>query len=247
MTMDDRKSAVVTGGAGGLGRGVVAALAAKKLKVLAIGRDPAKLAALRETGAEVMAADAADEMTSGLVLQDRRPDLVVLCAGATPLLKPIHQHSWRSFSANWEVDAKSTFVWVRDALSLPLKPGSHVVVISSGAALQGSPLSGGYAPAKRAQMFVAEYAAQEVKRQGLGIRIHYLAPRLNASSEMGRAAIAAYAGRAGVQPEEFVKRFGPPLTPQILGQAVVDLWEKPEAWPEVGYQIGGAGILPLTG
>jgi hypothetical protein len=37
------------------------------------------------------------------------------------------------------------FHWIREALLLPLRPGSTVVAMSSGAAVAGSPLSGGYA------------------------------------------------------------------------------------------------------
>ena len=45
--------------------------------------------------------------------------------------------------------AKSAFVWLRDALLPPMKPASHIVIGSSMAAINGSPLSGSYAGAKR--------------------------------------------------------------------------------------------------
>jgi 3-oxoacyl-[acyl-carrier protein] reductase len=41
-----------------------------------------------------------------------------------------------------------------------LRPGSRVVVFSSGAALGGSPLSGGYAGAKATQRFIAAYESR---------------------------------------------------------------------------------------
>src|SRR5256885_1978071 len=89
----------------------------------------------------------------GRLLREVNPDLLVLCAGASPPLGAIHTQTWQSFSANWEVDTKSTFVWLRHALTIPMKAGGHIIVVSSGAALRGSPVSGGYAPAKRAQWF----------------------------------------------------------------------------------------------
>jgi NAD(P)-dependent dehydrogenase (short-subunit alcohol dehydrogenase family) len=187
----------------------------------------------------------ADEAAAARIVKETKPDLLVLCAGATPLLGPIHLQTWASFSAIWETDTKGTFAWVREALRLPLAPGSHVVVISSGAAIHGSPLSGGYAGAKRTQWFIADYAANEAKRLGLDLRFHCLLPALNPSTELGRSAIAAYAQRAGVSEAEYTRRFGPPLTPAILGQAVVELHEHAEKWPDLAYRIGGAGLVPL--
>lgn len=42
----------------------------------------------------------------------------------------------------------SRFAWLREALLKPLRSGSQVLLMSSGAATNGSPLSGGYAGAK---------------------------------------------------------------------------------------------------
>jgi hypothetical protein len=44
-----------------------------------------------------------------------------------------------------------------------------VVLVNSGAALAGSPLSGGYAGAKATQRFLTAYAQQEATRAGLAI------------------------------------------------------------------------------
>jgi len=117
--------------------------------------------------------------------------------------------------------------------------------VSSGAAVQGSPVSGGYAGAKRTQWFLADYAATESGRLQRGLRIHCLLPNLNPSTELGRAGIAAYAARAGVTPEEFAKRFGPPLTPEIMGTAVAQMAAAPQDFDQRVYRIGGSGLAPL--
>jgi hypothetical protein len=114
------------------------------------------------------------------------------------------------------------------------------------AAVNGSPLSGSYAGAKRMLWFMAGYAAQEVARRKLGLHIHCLLPTLNPSTDLGRAGIAAYAERQGVSFEDFAKRLGPPLTPAIIGNAVVDLHADPAKWDKLAYQIGGAGLTPLS-
>jgi hypothetical protein len=58
------------------------------------------------------------------------------------------------------------FHWTREALLVPLDPGSVVVAFSSGAALQGSPLSGGYAGAKATIRFVSAYAPRSPSGPG---------------------------------------------------------------------------------
>jgi len=237
-------TAIVTGGSRGLGRGVAEALAHEKMRVIILARDAAKTnAAAKEIGAEAVSGDAADEALAEKLLKDA-PNVVVLCAGASPPLGALQEQTWETFSHNWNVDTKATFVWARQVLRLSVK--THLVVISSGAALRGSPASGGYASAKRAQWFIAEYARAEAERMGLALKIHCLFPTLNPSTELGRAGIAAYADRAGIAPEEFAKRLNPPLTPAILGKAIVDLCSDPSRFPGLAYNVSGQGLSPVS-
>src|SRR5262249_30300508 len=103
------KIAVVTGGSRGLGRGIVEALVGRGMRVIAVARDAAGLEGLARAlpGSEPVVADAADEKVAGRLLRERQPELVVLCAGASPALRPLHHHSWETFSENWHVDTKS--------------------------------------------------------------------------------------------------------------------------------------------
>ena len=245
-TISKTPTALVTGASRGLGRGIAEALAARNMRVIALARDAARLGATaKELGVESVVADVADPIVSGRLLQDLNPDLLVLCAGALPLLRPLHLHSWKTFSENWETDAKATFNWLRDALLLPMKSGGHIVVISSMAAVLGSPLSGSYAGAKRMQWLLTEYASEEAARLKLNLRFHCVLPTLNPNTDLGRATMAAYARRAGVSTEQFAQRFDPPLTPAIIGQAVVDLHENPSQWDKSAYPISGDGLVPL--
>jgi len=91
------------------------------------------------------------------------------------------------------VDVQQAFHWLREALLLPLDPGSTVIAMSSGAALHGSPLSGGYAGAKAMVRFLAGYAAGESARSELGIRIVSILPTLTPETDLGAMAVAAYA------------------------------------------------------
>jgi NAD(P)-dependent dehydrogenase (short-subunit alcohol dehydrogenase family) len=237
--------AVVVGGSRGLGRGAAESLAARGAKVVVVGRDERALAsvAAEQPGIETVAADASDEAVAERVLRERAAQLVVICAGAAPVMAPLHELTWDQFEVNWNADAKIAFVWLRQALRRPLDRDSHVIVISSGAAVQGSPMSGGYASAKRAQWFMADYAAAEIKRAGLGIRVHCVLPILNPNTELGRAAIAAYARREGVTEQEYARRFEPQLTPAIFGTAIADLAANPARWDQLAYRLGGRGLI----
>ena len=143
-----------------------------------VARDPAALAAVQQRlGVAMISADVTDERAAQRILADVRPDILVLNAGAKPRMGRLDQLSWADFTAPWETDVKAGLYWLQAALNLPLKPGSRVLVGSSGAAQNGSPLSGGYAGAKRMLWFMAKYANGVAKQKGLGIRFQAIVPQ----------------------------------------------------------------------
>ena len=167
-------------------------------------------------------------------------------AGASPLLRPLQHHTWETFSVNWHTDVRIAFHWVREALLKPLRPGSRMVVISSGAALQGSPLSGGYAGAKATQRFITAYAQDEATRAGLGITFSAVLPRITPLTDLGRPAVRAYAARSGQTEEEYLRPFGEPLTPEVAGAALVELVRADAATVAPAYLLTGAGLQTLA-
>src|SRR4051794_26972056 len=169
QTLEGQK-AVVTGGSRGLGLGIVEALVAQKAHVTVLARDPEALAAVsKRLDVDVVRGDVADEGLARSVLRDIRPSVLVLNAGATPAMGPLHELTWEYFNRAWDVDVKAGFHWMQEALRLPLPRGSRVIVGSSGAAMNGSPLSGSYAGAKRMLWFMAGYANDVAKGLGLDI------------------------------------------------------------------------------
>jgi hypothetical protein len=89
----------------------------------------------------------------------------------------LDQLSWADFTVAWETDVKAGLYWLQAALNLPLKPGSRVLVGSSGAAVTGSPMSGGYGGAKRMLWFMAKYANGVSEQKNLGIRFQAIVPQ----------------------------------------------------------------------
>ncbi|MCA9710040.1 MAG: SDR family oxidoreductase, partial [Myxococcales bacterium] len=211
------------GASRGLGRGVAVALAQAGARVLAIGRSESALAQLRaQTDVDVRVGDATCSTFVSNTLDDDAPDAIVLVAGARPALAPLDRYDWEALSAPWHTDVKATFLWLQQALQRPWRDHGRVVVFSSGAALHGSPLSGGYAGAKQTQRFLCQYAAGEARGRELPLTIQCVLPQLNPNTELGAAGVRAYAQRAGEDVEGFVrKRFGEtPLSPAIAGQAI---------------------------
>jgi len=68
------------------------------------------------------------------IVADAQPDILVLNAGARLPLKPIDDQTWDDFSAIWNTDVKASLVGIQAALKTPMKPGSRVMAMSSGAA-----------------------------------------------------------------------------------------------------------------
>jgi NAD(P)-dependent dehydrogenase (short-subunit alcohol dehydrogenase family) len=219
-------TALVTGATRGFGRAVAIALRDAGADVVAVARNAEQLGQLRSevgTTLTVEVADVADPVVAGTLVERYRPKTLVLNAGAPPLMRPLQHQTWETFSRNWEVDVRQAFHWIREALLLPLAPQSTVIAMSSGAALFGSPLSGGYAGAKAAIRFITGYAADESVRAGLDIRFVSVLPKLTPATELGAMAVAAYARRDGIDVDELVRRLGPALGPEQVGKCIADL------------------------
>ena len=164
---------------------------------------------------------------------------------ANPVMRPLQHQTWGTFSVNWHTDVKIAFTWLRAALLQPLPPGSRVVVVSSGAAINGSPASGGYAGSKATQRFIADYAQDESRRAGLGITVTAVLPTMTPFGEVGRRGVRAYAARGGQTEQAYLKQLGEALTPEIAGSALVDLVRADPATTDPGYLLTGAGLRKL--
>ncbi|GAA5135385.1 SDR family oxidoreductase [Pseudonocardia adelaidensis] len=240
------QTAVVTGASRGFGRAIAAALVAAGTGVVGIARDERALRSVRDelgAGFTFVAADATDETLAQDVIREHRPGLLVLNAGAAPHMAPVHEQTWETFSRNWHTDTRHAFTWTRAALRAPLAPGSVVVGMSSGAALAGSPLSGGYASSKAAVRYIRGYAADESERAGLDIRFVSLLPQLTPAGGVGSVGVTGYAARQGVDRDTFIEGMQPVLTAEQVAKAVLEVAGDPASAPE--YVVSGAGLRPV--
>jgi NAD(P)-dependent dehydrogenase (short-subunit alcohol dehydrogenase family) len=249
MSLKD-KTIVVTGGSRGLGLGLVEALVDRGAKVTVVARDQAALAAVQQRlGVAVIPADVTDEGAAQRILADVRPEVLALNAGAIPRMGRLDKLSWADFTVPWETDVKAGLYWMQAALKLPLAPGSRVLVGSSGAAQQGSPLSGGYAGAKRMLWFMANYANGVAQQKGLGIRFQAIVPQqIIGGTGVGDAGAGAYARANGIEREAFLARFGAPLPPRQFGDYMVAVLDDPQYATGLAFGLkGDTGITVLEG
>ena len=241
------RTTVVVGASRGLGRGIARAFAEAGAPVVAVARTGPALAELAATSPNIRTevADAADATVAWSLLDTYEPQILILVAGANPVMRPLQYQTWETFSVNWNTDVKIAFGWLREALLKPLPPGSRVVVVSSGAAINGSPASGGYAGSKATQRFIAGYAQDESRRAGLGITVTAVMPRMTAFGDVGRRGVRAYAARGGQTEEAYLKQMGELWTPEMAGAALVDLVRADPATTAPGYLLTAAGLQKL--
>jgi NAD(P)-dependent dehydrogenase (short-subunit alcohol dehydrogenase family) len=162
--------------------------------VTVVARDPGRLADVERRGAAALPGDVTDPALMSAIVADAKPPVLILNAGATPFLAPLDEQSWDAFTAVWDTDVKAGLYGIQAALKAPLAQGARVLIVSSGAAIAGNPLSGGYAGAKRMLWLMAHYANGLASERGLGIHFQVLIPQ----QIVGETALGHQAASAGL-------------------------------------------------
>ena len=241
-------TAIVTGASRGFGRAISSALTAQGMFVVGVARDEHALRQLQDelgpsfTG---VAADVTADLLAPRLIAEHRPQLLVLNAGATPHTASIQDQTWETFSTNWETDVRHAFRFTQAALAAPLRPGSTVVSVSSGAAKMGSPLSGGYAGAKAMVGFISDYARAESERRSLGIRFVSILPKLTSATGLGSTFVDAYAAYSRMGRAAYLDQLGPALTVEQVADAVIEVAD-PNASAAPSYLLTAGGLKALA-
>jgi NAD(P)-dependent dehydrogenase (short-subunit alcohol dehydrogenase family) len=241
------RTAIVTGASRGFGRAIARELLHAGAHVVGVARSEPALRELSDEysgkfDAEV--ADAAEPSLPGRLFARTKPQIVVLNAGAMPTVAPLHEQTWEGFSTNWHTDVRQAFNFAKASLLAPLEPGSVMVTISSGAALRGSPLSGGYAGAKATVRFISAYAGAEADARSLGVRFVAILPQLTPATKLGAAGAAAYAERADMSLADFLDQFGTVLTTEQVAKTVADVITD-DGYSAAAYSLTGTELSPL--
>lgn len=257
MTTLRGKSALVIGASVGVGRSTVERLLAEGARVTAVARNPERLAQLPAACAaavaqgagtlSTVAGDASDQQFIDDLLQSLDPDAIALVGGTRVSSAPFVDYDWATFSEAWHNDMQGTFHVLKRAHQQPLKPGSSIVVVSSGAAISGSPISGGYSGAKRMQWLLAGYAQKHADREGLQIRTTTIVPRqLIEGTAIAERAATVYGAMEGLTAEQYMSRFPAPLTCDMVADAIVRALGNALPGNSSAYGVSSSGVEPLV-
>jgi NADP-dependent 3-hydroxy acid dehydrogenase YdfG len=241
-------TAIVTGASRGFGRAISVSLVERGAHVVGVARSRDLLAELEQELGEhftFQVADVTDPTVATDLIADYRPQTVVLNAGATPPIGSVGEQIWESFSTNWNVDVQHVFNFTREVLIAPLDRGSVVISLSSGAALGGSPQSGGYAGAKATIKLISSYAGLEAQRLGADIRFLSVLPQLTPVTELGKLYTERYSAMAGMSEAQFLDdRFGGALSLRQVGESISDL-AVDDSYLQPAYLVGTKGLMPV--
>jgi NAD(P)-dependent dehydrogenase (short-subunit alcohol dehydrogenase family) len=224
MKLADSKI-LITGGSRGLGLGIVEAMVAQGAQVTVVARDQKQLAHIAtHLPVATLSADITTPGIAEKILGETDPDLIILNAGAPPKMANLADITWEEFSHTWEIDVKAGLYWLQALLKNTSAKTQRVLVVSSGAAINGSPASGGYAGAKRMLWLMAQYANGIAEQKHLNKHFQVILPQqMVLGTGIGDAGATAYAKAATISPQEFVLRFGAPLSPRDYGDQVVQV------------------------
>jgi 3-oxoacyl-[acyl-carrier protein] reductase len=189
---------LVTGGAGGIGRGIVAALRGIGCKV-AVMDLPASLARHpAERGVRAIAADLSEEASVGAAFASLSAewgalDGLVMLAGFSLARQPIAAFDAGEWDSVIAGNLRSTFLTARAALPLLHKGDApSVVTAASGLAVKSTPGFGPYAAAKAGVISMTKLLAAENAPK---VRVNAIAP-----SAVDTAFLRGGTGRGGDDP-----------------------------------------------
>jgi NAD(P)-dependent dehydrogenase (short-subunit alcohol dehydrogenase family) len=257
--MIDLKAAkvIITGGSAGVGLEMTRALAQRGAAVTIIARDRDNFSDAHAAGARSIAGDATEHAVIDRAIADVSPDVLILSAGARLHPALIDEQDWETFSQIWNADVKATFVGIQAALKTPMRPGTRVLIMSSGAAMVMShpainPYdlrhSNGCVGAKRMVWFMGHQANAASAIRRLGIKFQVLVPgQLMAATGHGRIIAEACAKVEGITVDEHIlRKYGSHLQPAQIGRQVAELLSDSHYDQGVAYGFRhNADIIPF--
>jgi NAD(P)-dependent dehydrogenase (short-subunit alcohol dehydrogenase family) len=217
------RSAIITGGTGGLGRAVVAAFVADGWQVLVPDVAPAEL-----EGAEVVQADLADAAAAARVVERAGTPLhaLVNLVGGFAADQPVAGTPVADFEAQFTLNLRPTYLMTQAALPALVAGRGAIVCMGSRSALHPFAGAAGYCASKAAVISFVQVVAREHAADG--VRCNAVLPSM----------IDTPANRAAMPPEQHAQ-----LTPPEQIAGVIRFLCSGESAPTTGAAIpvyGGA-------
>ena len=234
------KVAVITGGAGGIGKAAGALFAAEGADVLLVDLDEAALAAaVAEIGsnrvsycvADVTRAADNDAMIACATERYGGVDVFLANAGVEGDVKPITEYDEARFDKVMNVNVKGVFLGLKSTIpAMQARGGGSVVITSSVAGIRGAPGLSAYVTSKHAVIGLMRSAARECAP--MNIRVNTVNPspvetRMMRSLEEGMLPGGAEAAKQSIAATIPLQRYG---TPDEIARVMLFLASDDSAW-----------------
>ncbi|MGV1684613.1 SDR family NAD(P)-dependent oxidoreductase [Sphingopyxis sp. GW247-27LB] len=177
------RSAIVTGGASGLGKAVAARIVAEGGKAALWDVNADTLAAAREEvgASDVQALDVSDAAAveaatkASAAALGGKIDILVCSAGITGATVPVHEFPIDSWLRVFDINVNGLFYCNRAVVPLMLEAGyGRIVNISSVAGKEGNPNASAYSASKAAVIGLTKSLGKELA--GKGVMVNALTP-----------------------------------------------------------------------
>jgi len=235
------RTAIVTGGGSGIGRGIALAFAQAGASVVVCGRRKGRLQetllALQRDGgqglavqADVSDADDVARLVQTAVERYDRVDVLVNNAGVGGG-GTIHDHDIQTWDRVMAINLRGPFLTARAVLPLMRAQGSgHIVNISSESGLEYYTGNGAYGVSKHALNALGEFIQRE--NQAYGVRVDTICPGM-VVSEMTQGAAGLDASKCLITPQDvadlvlwlLTRRPNVKIGTPILIQTMENPWE----------------------
>jgi NAD(P)-dependent dehydrogenase (short-subunit alcohol dehydrogenase family) len=219
-----RRTVVVTGGAGGIGRAVVQRFAAAGDEVIVLGRDPSALAAVQQ---QTFVCDVTDEQSViDAFAQIGAVDVLVNSAGIGESA-PLERTTLEAWDRHLAVNATGAFLCMRAVVAgMREREAGAIVSVASTAGLAGTPYTAAYSASKHALVGLTRALASELA--STGVRVNAVCPTFVRTEMTARSVdnIVQRTGRSQTEAEAALAAASPLgrlLEPDEVAEAVVFL------------------------
>lgn len=165
----DGRTALVTGGNGGLGLMIAVGLREAGARVIGAGRNPAKNEEARKCLDGCVALDVLDEAAIARVMDEVKPDIVVNAAGIV-VVGTSSEVDAAAYNSVIHTHLTGSYLCARHA-ARNMSGGGKVINIGSMYSLFGSAIAGGYAAAKAGMLGLTRSLAVELAARNIQVNV----------------------------------------------------------------------------